>query len=256
MPGSSGPSIRRRHNYSSLTTLDPAATARQLAALDALLAEGRAGSRSRTASAGWIPPSPPVGSTSSSRRPGSGRPRPPPQERRGRWERVTTPEALVAWEAAWAAAGSPTETRVFPAGCWQTRPSPSSAGAAGWATMPAASATAQRAASGCPTSSRQHPTPVLPRRRRRRRPSPPASRSSATIVARRLRRSGSGRLPRGRPTPCLGYPAVTARPCEGHIHLVSGSLPEPRGIAAARKACHANGLASPWNFLHDVADRG
>ena len=53
-------------------------------------------------------------------------------------------------------AGSPTETRV-PA-VPETRPSPSSAGAAGWATTPAASAIARRAAPGCPTSSRQYPT--------------------------------------------------------------------------------------------------
>jgi hypothetical protein len=104
--------------YSSLTTLDPDETARQLAALDALRAEGRADLGIKDgfcrldpdlaarglrvlfeaswlwASAGAFPQEPGAAG----------------------WERVTTSEALAAWEAAWAAAGSPTETRVFPAG--------------------------------------------------------------------------------------------------------------------------------------------
>ena len=102
--------------YSSLTTLDPAATARQVAALDALLAEGRAGLSVKDGfcrldralavrglevlfEASWL--SAPAAAAAVGGAAG--------------WERVATPEALAAWEAAWAAAGSPTATRVFPA---------------------------------------------------------------------------------------------------------------------------------------------
>ncbi len=102
--------------YSSLTTLDPEETARQLAAIDALLAEGRldvgvkdgfcrldralSGRGFRMlfeASWLWAP---------AAARLAQGAPA---------WERVDSPEALAAWEGAWASAGSPAEGRVFPA---------------------------------------------------------------------------------------------------------------------------------------------
>ena len=102
--------------YSSVTTLDPGATAEQLAAIDALQAEGRADVGVKDgfcrldrdlaarglavlfeASWLWAP-----AAFEAAAGPAG-------------WERVTTPLGLTAWEAAWAAAGSPTETRVFPA---------------------------------------------------------------------------------------------------------------------------------------------
>ena len=95
--------------YSSLTTLDPDETARQLAALDALRAEGRADLGIKDGFCRLDPDSRPwlrvLFEASWLWAPAGAF----PQAGAAGWERVTTSEALAAWEAAWAAAGSPTE---------------------------------------------------------------------------------------------------------------------------------------------------
>ena len=79
------------------------------------------------------------------------------------WERVTTPAGARGVGGGLGCGGFADREPpvIFPPRCWRTRPSPSSAGAAGRGMTPAASATARRAASGFPASSRRQRTETV-----------------------------------------------------------------------------------------------
>ena len=225
--------------YSSVTTLDPGATAEQLAAIDALQAEGRADVGVKDgfcrldrdlaarglavlfeASWLWAP-----AAFEAAAGPAG-------------WERVTSP-----WGSR--RGRRPGRRRVrrprpgcFPPRCWLTRPSPSSAGAAGRGMTPAASATARRAASGFPHLR----AGSGPRRLRRGGGAggvPGARRAARRLPPRRAARGDAAdRLPRGRAAPRLDRPGVGRHSCNIWRHSCNRYSDRLRRVVSVRaNAC-------------------